>query len=220
MSDAPANLPALALRVENLGCTRGGRALFRDLSFRLGAGELLTLTGPNGAGKSTMMRIVAGLTPREEGSVVLEGAEPDAELAHHIHYHGHREGLREALTARENLTFATALLGGDAAAIPAALERMGARRLADLPVRVLSAGQRRRVALCRLITAPRPIWLLDEPLAALDVSGQVLVADLIGEHIGKGGAALVATHQPLAITGKALTLDSKTRERKTREGRA
>jgi heme exporter protein A len=194
------------LIVERLGCQRGGRMLFRDLSFRLDSGDLVTLTGPNGSGKSTMMRIVAGLTPLEEGSVRLEGAGEDTDPAHHLHYHGHREALRDALTARENLTFATALLGGDVAAVPAALERLGARRLADLPVRVLSAGQRRRVALCRLITVPRTLWLLDEPLAALDVAGQALVAELIAEHVGNGGAALVATHQPLGITGKVLDL--------------
>ena len=203
---SPAPFPPVTLTVDGLGCRRGSRVLFRDLAFTLDPGTLVTLTGPNGSGKSTMMRIVAGLTPREEGRVTVTGTGDDTEPQAMIHYHGHREGLREALTARENLAFATALLGGTDDAVMPALERMGARRLADLPVRVLSAGQRRRVALARLVAAPRPIWLLDEPLAALDVAGQALVAELIAAHVAAGGSALVATHQPLAISDRTLTL--------------
>lgn len=199
-------LPAVTLKVRDLGCRRGGRRLFEGLDFELRPHELVTLTGPNGSGKSTMMRILAGLTPLEDGTVAVEGVDAERPLATLIHYHGHREALRDALTARENLTFSTALLGGDVLMIPAALDRLGAGRLADLPVRVLSAGQRRRVALCRLLTAPRPVWLLDEPLAALDAAGQNLVAELVGAHVAAGGSALVATHQPMNITGRALTL--------------
>lgn len=180
--------------------------LFSGLDFDLAPGEMTTLTGPNGSGKSTMMRIVAGLTPLEDGKVSLSGSADDDHPQGQIHYHGHRESLRDALTAAENLTFATLLLGGSRDGVLPALERLGARRLADLPVRVLSAGQRRRVALARLLSAPRSIWLLDEPLAALDVAGQDLVASLIREHVGNGGSALVATHQPLGITGRSLTL--------------
>ena len=203
---APLAFPPVTLTVAGLSCRRGTRLLFSGLDFALEPGTLTTLTGPNGAGKSTMMRIVAGLTPLEDGTVTLSGAGEDREPQSMMHYHGHREALREALTARENLAFATILLGGSAEAVLPALDRLGARRLADLPVRVLSAGQRRRVALARLIAAPRPVWLLDEPLAALDVAGQTLVADLIGAHVRAGGSALVATHQPLGLTGRTLTL--------------
>ena len=180
--------------------------LFAGLDLDLGPGDLVTLTGPNGSGKSTLMRMLAGLAAVEEGKVVFAGSGEEGAAYTLLHYHGHREGLRDALTARENLVFATTLLGGQAAHADAALERMGAKRLADLPVRVLSAGQRRRVALARLLAAPRPLWLLDEPLAALDVAGQALVASLVGEHIAAGGAALVATHQPLDIKGRELVL--------------
>lgn len=180
--------------------------LFAGLDFALAPGELITLTGPNGSGKSTLMRMISGLTPLEEGELSFSGHDADTNPLTQLHYHGHREGLRDALTPRENLTFAAALLGGTADAVIPALERLGAGRLADIPVRVLSAGQRRRVALARLLAAPRPIWLLDEPLAALDVAGQGLVAALVAEHVAAGGSALVATHQPLGISGKELML--------------
>ena len=198
--------PSIHLTVRGLGCQRGGRVLFSGLDLDLAPGDLVTLTGANGSGKSTLMRMLSGLSPVEEGNIAFSGGgEQDA--AHtFLHYHGHREGLRDALTAHENLVFATTLLGGRAEDAGPALERMGARRLANLPVRVLSAGQRRRVALARLLAAPRPLWLLDEPLAALDVAGQALVAELVGEHVAAGGSALVATHQPMNITGRTLTL--------------
>lgn len=202
----PARFAPITLTAAALGCRRGARVLFDNLDFTLAAGTLVTLTGPNGSGKSTLMRILAGLTPRESGSVTVTGGGEDIEPASLMHYHGHREGLRDALTARENLAFATALLGGTEKSVLPALDRLGARRLADLPVRVLSAGQRRRVSLARLVAAPRPLWLLDEPLAALDVAGQALVSELIGDHIAAGGSALVATHQPLAISDRTLTL--------------
>lgn len=196
------------LRLEARGLTirRGYRLLFEALDLDLGAGEVLQLTGPNGAGKSTLMRILAGFSQPDAGSIRWQGTGEDDEVATLLHYHGHREGLREALTPAENLAFAAGILGGDATGIPAALERLGAGALADLPVQVLSAGQRRRVALARLLVAPRPVWLLDEPLAALDVAGQALVGELIAAHAAQGGMAIVATHQPLGIAVRQLKL--------------
>ena len=198
------------IRLEARGLTirRGYRLLFEGLDLDLARGEIVQLTGPNGAGKSTLMRILAGFSRADAGTIRWLNLPEDHDGASILHYHGHREGLREALTPRENLAFTAGLLGGDAAQIPAALERLDAAALIDLPVQVLSAGQRRRVALSRLLVAPRPVWLLDEPLAALDVAGQKLVGDLLAEHAASGGMAIVATHQPLGVDVRHMNLGS------------
>lgn len=185
---------------------RGYRRLFEGLDLDLAPGEILQLSGPNGSGKSTLMRILAGFIHADAGSIRWKGLGEDTEIATLIHYHGHRDGLRDALTPAENLSFAVGLLGGDCSAIPGALTRLGAGTLANLPVQVLSAGQRRRVALARLLIAPRPVWLLDEPLAALDAAGQTLVGQLLAEHVSAGGMAVVATHQALGIPVRSLIL--------------
>lgn len=200
------SLAGLALEARGLMIRRGFRLLFEGLDVTLGQGEILQLSGPNGAGKSTLMRALAGFLKPDEGQVEWRGVPEEIEAANLLHYHGHREGLRDALTPRENLAFSAALLGGDEALIEPSLARLGARRLIDLPVQVLSAGQRRRVALARLLVAPRPVWLLDEPLAALDVAGQKLVSELLAAHVARGGMALVATHQPLEIEVRHLML--------------
>lgn len=192
------------LRATALFARRGARVLFERLDVALASGEALALVGPNGVGKSTLLRILAFLGRPDAGTVAVEGAEADTEPRSFMHYGGHRDGLTPALTVAENLIFVVDLLNGARAAIPVALDRVGAGTLADLPVRVLSAGQRRRVALARLIAVPRPIWLLDEPTAALDDAGQRMVAELIAGHLRGGGCAVVATHQP--ITGLARTL--------------
>lgn len=198
--------PEIRLEARGLTIRRGYRLLFERLDLDLASGEVLQLTGPNGAGKSTLMRVIAGFSQADAGAIRWSGAGEDGEVASLLHYHGHREGLREALTPRENLAFSAGVLGGDPARVPAALERLGVAMLADLPVQVLSAGQRRRVALARLLVAPRPVWLLDEPLAALDTAGQALVGALIAGHAAAGGMAIVATHQPLGISVRHLTL--------------
>lgn len=185
---------------------RGYRLLFEGLDIDVGAGEVLQLTGANGSGKSTLMRVLAGFTAPDAGVVLWNGLSPEEAPGSILHYHGHREGLREALTPRENLAFAAGILGGDVARIPAALAALDAASLIDLPVQVLSAGQRRRVALARLLVAPRAFWLLDEPLAALDVAGQALVGRLIADHAAAGGMAIVATHQPLGVAVRHLEL--------------
>lgn len=195
----------LRLEARNLAMRRGYRRLFEGLSLVLEPGRITQLIGPNGTGKSTLIRILAGFLKADSGQILWHGLSDEQEGQALLHYHGHREGLRDALTPRENLAFSAQLLGGDAARVLPALERLGIVRLADLPVQVLSAGQRRRVALARLLVAPRPLWLLDEPLAALDVSGQALVSELLAEHATRDGMALVATHQPLGI--ETLILD-------------
>lgn len=207
------NITGSRVRLEACGLMirRGYRLLFEALDLDLHSGEVLQLSGPNGAGKSTLMRVLAGFSHPDAGSIRWQGLGEDEEAATLIHYHGHREGLREALTPAENLSFAAGILGGEAIRIPAALERLGAGALADLPVQALSAGQRRRVALARLLVAPRPVWLLDEPLAALDVAGQALVGALIADHAAAGGMAIVATHQPLGIEVRSLVLGERAR---------
>ena len=191
--DAP-DAPRRALRVERLGCARGGRWLFRDLSFELHAGQALALRGPNGSGKSSLLRQLAGLLPREHG--VVEGAAP-ADLA----YLAHQNGLSLDLSARENLALATRIGGRDLspAALEAALEEVGLRQAAATPARRLSQGQRRRLALARVRASARPLWLLDEPTAALDGDGEQVFARLLTAHLEAGGLAVVATHQALAL---------------------
>jgi heme exporter protein A len=185
------------------------RVLFDSLSVTMEPGDVVQLTGPNGSGKSTLLRLVAGLTAADHGKIRFEGLPEEATPQSCFHYFGHREGLRAALTTTENLEFLAELLGGDRAHIPSTLEELGLARLARLPVRVLSEGQRRRVALARLIIAPRPIWLLDEPLVSLDIEAIGRIADLIAAHARKGGMAMVATHQPLAAATRALELGNR-----------
>lgn len=193
------------LEARGLCARRGHRLLFENLDLAVPQGEIVALTGANGAGKSTLLRILAGFM-RPDAGVIRWSGPPDDEPQPHIHYLGHREGLRDPLSPLENLEFLSAMLGGDRSAIPAALERLGISRLAMLPVGVLSAGQRRRVALARLIIVRRPFWLLDEPLATLDTAGQAIVTGLLAEHAESGGLALVATHQPLGIENGVIAL--------------
>jgi heme exporter protein A len=196
--------PALRLVASGLAVRRGPRFLFKDLEVVLRAGEVMQLTGRNGSGKSTLLRLLAGFSPADQGSIRLEGLDEGARNSA-FHYFGHREGLRAALSARENLAFLAGLLGGDASRIPDALSRLGIARLENLPVRVLSEGQRRRVALARLLVVDRPVWLLDEPLASLDAEAIEIVSGLISDQAARGGMAMVATHQ--LLPAKTATLD-------------
>lgn len=180
------------LRVEQLNVTRGDRTLVADLSFALEAGEVLHLRGANGIGKSSLLEMLAGV--RSIGSGSVRRQPEDAGL----HWLGHRNGLNPHLSAIENLRFWCGLNGVPAEGIAATLERMGLAPRARLrPTRTLSAGQKRRTALARLLLAPRPLWLLDEPLDGLDVDGLALFGQLLAEHLDTGGAALVTSHQPL-----------------------
>jgi heme exporter protein A len=201
----------LTLSVEELACWRGGRPVFAGLSFRLPPGGALLLTGSNGSGKSSLLRVLASLLPAESGAVDWRGAPIADDLPGYraaLHYVGHLDALKPALSPRETLRFSAALRGGGAPAIDAALACFALEDVAELPCRWLSAGQRRRVALARLIAAPAPLWLLDEPAAPLDRDGEARLAEAIAAHRAGGGMAVVATHAPLDIPeANALVLD-------------
>lgn len=202
-----------ALNVTFLTLARGERALFRDLSLTLAAGEAVALTGANGAGKTTLLRAIAGFIRPEAGSITFnaaDGAELDPAEARgrHLHMLGHLEGLKGARTAREELSFQARWLGGDA--IAEAVAVMGLKPLLDLEVRKLSAGQRRRLALARLIAAPRPLWLLDEPLSPLDARWREAVGEVMRRHLDGGGLILAAVHDPLPIQTRSLDLGADT----------
>jgi heme exporter protein A len=167
------------------------------VSFALGAGELLAVTGPNGSGKSTLLRIVAGLLKPEAGAVTLDPLD-DAGMKGAIHYLGHLDALKPPLSVRDNLGFWQRLWNGGP--VEAALDAVGLGHIADLPAGVLSAGQRRRVAIARLLLAKRPLWLLDEPATVLDAAAEATLGKLIGAHIASGGMAIVATHRDLPLT--------------------
>ena len=180
----------------DLAAVRGGRTVFAGLSFSLGAGEVLAVTGANGAGKSTLLRLVAGLLAPSAGNIAIDPA-AEGSIGTHLHYLGHLDGLKTALTTRQNLEFWRTLWRGGA--VEPALERVGLASLADLHVGVLSAGQKRRVAIARLLLARRPLWLLDEPATGLDAAAEVTLGRIIGEHVAGGGMAIVATHRDLPL---------------------
>jgi heme exporter protein A len=205
----PAGQPMMRLAGTDLACVRGGRQVFRGLSFTLGAGEALVVTGPNGAGKSSLLRLVAGLVRPDAGRLEVEGGDPELTIGEHVHYLGHQDALKSSLTVRENLAFWAQFLGGGpakgaaatgaAAREAAALSAVGLDGLARLPASYLSAGQRRRLSLARLIAVERPIWLLDEPTTALDTLGQAMLAELMRVHLAGSGLILAAAHGPIGL---------------------
>jgi heme exporter protein A len=196
----------------NVTIERGGRRLFSELSFAVGAGEALVVTGRNGAGKSSLLRAIAGLLPIAAGALRLEGGDAEQNTGAQAHYLGHADALKGALTARENLEFWAAMLRAEGApalamGARAALDRLGLAHVADFPVAILSAGQKRRVALARLLVAFRPLWLLDEPTSALDAAAQARLAEIMGAHLSAGGMIVAATHAPLGLEARELQLD-------------
>ncbi|HTB03898.1 MAG TPA: heme ABC exporter ATP-binding protein CcmA [Bradyrhizobium sp.] len=187
-------------------CVRGGREVFSGLDFEAASGGALAVTGANGAGKTSLLRMIAGLLTLASGSIVLEGGENELTLAEQAHYLGHRDALKPALSVMENLEFWRDFLGGEVSDAAESLAAVGLDHAAELPAAYLSAGQRRRLSIARLLAVRRPIWLLDEPTSALDADGQALFAGLMGEHLGRGGLIIAATHAPLGIAAPELRI--------------
>lgn len=190
----------------NLAARRGGRLVIENLSFSVAAGELLAIAGPNGAGKSTTLRLIAGLLRPAAGTVTLDPPAEDG-VGGNAHYLGHLDALKANLSLGDNLAFWRRLWRGAGLDVGPALDRVGLGDLADLPAGVLSAGQRRRAAIARLLLDHRPIWLLDEPTSTLDSAAERTLGTLIQDHLADGGLVVVATHRPLPVAASAtLTL--------------
>jgi heme exporter protein A len=187
-------------------CVRGGREVFSGLDFVISSGEALAVTGANGSGKTSLLRMIGGLLALAGGSIDLEGSEGELTLAEQAHYLGHRDAMKPALSVLENLSFWRNFLGGEVLDAGQSLELAGIEHAAHLPAAYLSAGQRRRLSIARLIAVRRPIWLLDEPTSALDAAGQALFADVMRDHLARGGLVIAATHAPLGIECRELRI--------------
>ncbi|RRH75816.1 heme ABC exporter ATP-binding protein CcmA [Falsigemmobacter faecalis] len=179
------------LSLSNLTVARGGIAVLEGVSLSLGAGEALVLRGPNGLGKTTLLRTIAGLQPAMAGEI---HADPES-----LVYASHADGLKPTLTVQENLTFWASVFGQGQAAVTAALRAMDLEKLTDRPAQNLSAGQKRRLGLARLLVTGRPVWLLDEPTVSLDAASVGLFAAMVKRHLASGGAAVLATHIDLGL---------------------
>jgi heme exporter protein A len=187
------------LEGSGLACVRGGRQVFSGLGFALSGGEALLVTGRNGAGKSSLLRMVAGLIRPAAGRLVVTGGDTDKTIPEQAHYLGHQDALKPSLTVAENLAFWASYLGGTAEPPEAALAAVGLGALAGLPAGYLSAGQRRRLSIARLVAVPKPIWLLDEPTSALDREAQHMLAGLMRQQLASGGVIVAAAHGPIGL---------------------
>jgi heme exporter protein A len=192
----------------DLACHRGGRDVFAGVSFSAASGEALIVTGRNGAGKSSLLRTIVGLVRVAGGSLALEGGDAELTIAEQAHYLGHQDALKPSLSVAENLAFWAGFLGAAAGNVHHALDAVGLDELADLPAAYLSAGQRRRLSIARLLAVKRPLWLLDEPTSTLDAASQVRLAGFMRTHLTEGGLIIAATHGSLGLDGaRELRLD-------------
>ena len=196
----------MRLSGRGIRCVRGGREVFSALDFEASSGEALAVTGPNGSGKTSLLRLIAGLLTMTAGSIDLEGGEAELSLPEQTHYLGHRDALKPALSVLENLSFWRDFLGGEVFDPAESLASVGLDHAARLPAAYLSAGQRRRLSIARLLAVRRPVWLLDEPTNALDTAGQSLFAGLMHDHLTHGGLIVAATHAPLGLAARELRI--------------
>jgi heme exporter protein A len=180
--------------------------VFAGLDFEISSGQALAVTGTNGSGKTSLLRLIGGLLTMAGGSIGLEGGESELTLSEQTHYLGHRDALKPALSVLENLAFWRDFLGGEASDVTESITAVGLDHAAHLPAAFLSAGQRRRLSIARLVDVRRPVWLLDEPTSALDAPGQRLFAALMAEHLARGGLIVAATHTPLGIDARELRI--------------
>jgi heme exporter protein A len=191
----------MRLSASDLACRRGGRDVFAGVSFSVASGEALTISGRNGAGKSSLLRMVIGLVRTAAGRLDLEGGDPELTIGEQAHYLGHQDALKPSLSVAENLRFWSDFLGAHSAAVSEPLRSVGLDTLADLPAAYLSAGQRRRLSIARLLAVKRPLWLLDEPTSTLDAAARQRLSEFMRAHLAGGGLILAATHGVLGLEG-------------------
>lgn len=196
----------MRLSGHGIKCVRGGREIFAGLDFEAASGQAVAVTGRNGSGKTSLLRLIAGLLVPAGGTIKLEGGEAEMTLAEQCHYLGHRDALKPALSVAENLSFWAGFLGGQRFDALESLAAVGLDHATHLPAAFLSAGQRRRLSVARLLTVRRPVWLLDEPTTALDTSGQEMFACLMRDHLAGGGLIVAATHAPLGVESRELRM--------------